>query len=77
MSEQLLFCADNLFCRSIYPGHSAPTADSEAAGFEGYRVGSARRHASYRWQSGTANAEHYIQSTFDQLRGFDFFALER
>jgi hypothetical protein len=78
MAEQLLIAVQNFFSDLQYPGHTI-SADQEPAGYEAWRVGTARRHLLNRWQATTANADHYLKVDCGSgvTRGATFVAIDR
>lgn len=67
----------NLLSRRIFPNHTV-AADEEAARHEAFRVATGRR-SSYTnyYESATANAQRTLTGTFDRIRAFDFWAIDR
>ncbi|HEX6940890.1 MAG TPA: hypothetical protein VF158_15845, partial [Longimicrobiales bacterium] len=77
MTPRTRILAENLFSPAAYPGHVV-TASEEPAGTEAFRAGTGRRHAlTNRWTPSTANVEHWIQVTADQVRAADMIAIDR
>ncbi|HEX7050171.1 MAG TPA: hypothetical protein VF188_08230 [Longimicrobiales bacterium] len=77
MSPRSIVLAENLFSAAAYPGHVV-MASEEPEGTEAFRVGTGRRHAlTNRWTPDTANAEHWVQVTCDQVRAADMLAIDR
>lgn len=71
-----VLCAENYFDALQFPGHVV-SADEEVAGFEAFRVATARRHPLNGWHTSTPNVLHRLEVACDQVRGANLLALDR
>lgn len=71
-----VFAVESVYSTVQFPGHVI-TANEEAGGHHAARVGRGVRSSQNYWAPTTANAEAWIQATFDRLRAFDFIAIDR
>jgi hypothetical protein len=74
--EVLLVLAENLLLDAQFPGRLL-VADQEASGLTVDKVANARRHPGDRWQATTANADHTITLTTDELRAASCLVIDR
>jgi len=74
--EVLLVLAENLLSDAQFPSHTL-AADQEATGFEVWHLADNRRQPGDRWQATSANADHTVTLTCNQLRAADCFVLDR
>lgn len=67
----------NLLSRVIFGNHTL-VADEEAARHEAFRIATGRRspYTNY-YEAATANVQRTLTGTFDRVRAFDFWALDR
>lgn len=76
MPEQLVICAENLLNTVQFPSHVL-TASSEASSYTVDRLANNRRHAGDRFESSSTNADINITVSCNQVRGADFWAIDR
>lgn len=69
-----VLAVENVFNRVQHPLH-AISANEEAEGAEAFRVGRGSRWYG-PWTPTTANAEAWLQASFDRVRAFDFIAID-
>lgn len=74
--ERLLMLAENLLLDAQFVGRLL-VADQEASGLTVDRVANGRRHPGDRWSPTTANADHTIKLTCDELRAANCFVIDR
>lgn len=71
-----VLCAENLASRIQFPGHTV-AGNEELTGFEAFRAATGRRSKYNYWQPVTANNPATYTITFDRVRAFNFWALDR
>ena len=76
MAERLLILVENLLLDAQFPNRLL-VADQEASGLTVDKVANARRHPGDRWQATTANADHTITLTADELRAASCLVIDR